>query len=665
MNHTLRLATAAAAAVALCAPALAQESPAQAADEVVLFTVDDRPVYVSEFDYIYAKTNGDSADYSRESLEEYLDLYRRFKLKVARARDMGLDTVEALNRELAGYRKQLADSYLVDDAVTEPLAQELAERKQEDIEVLHLSVNLPPAGGDTAEAYAAVRAARERIVGGEDWGDVAREVSSDPSAKSNGGAVGFITAPLPDGLYALEDAVYETPVGEVSGIVRSDRAYHIVKPLARRPARGEVEAAHIFLRKPKDGDDAAVRARIDSIYALLEGGAEFEILARDLSDDTRSAPRGGYIGHFGINRYERSLEDAAFAIAEDGAYGEPVETRVGYHIVRRLGRRLPGTYQETRPAIMARVKRMPRFQIERAALAERLRERYGFRQNEALLDTFFVALPDSFLDYSWNPDPALAEAELFTIGETETVQLSAFLTYLQRSTGDRVRARGRLSPAEVGRSLYDTYLTEQTLAVAEERLDRDNEAFANLMREYREGILLFEATKQNVWDAAGLDTTGLEAFFAERGGDYRWDERALVDEYVLGADQGAEVAKDLARYAAKHSPDEVLARFNASDSTAVRHLERRVERGRDAALDASKWRPGYALEPVIDPASGETKVTVIREILPAGPKQLDEARGYVIADYQDELERRWVEQLAAEYDYELNDAAFESLIREQ
>ena len=656
MTHPLRLLATAAASLA-AASAFAQDDA-----DPILFSVDDTPVYVSEFDYIYAKTNGDSADYSRESLSEYLDLYRRFKLKVARARAMGLDTVEALNNELAGYRKQLADSYLVDDAVTEPLARELAARKQEDVDVLHLSVDVDPA--DTAAAYAEIAAARERLAGGADWAEVARGVSSDPSAKANGGAVGFVTAPLPEGLYALENAVYKTPLGELSPIVRSERGYHLVKPVARRPARGEVEAAHIFLRKPDSGDDAAVRARIDSIYQLLEGGADFEQLARELSEDTRSAPRGGYIGYFGINRYERSLEEAAFGLETDGAYSEPVETRVGWHVVRRLGRREPASYEESRQALLARVKRLRRFDAARRELAADLRARYGFRQNDALLDTFFASLTDTFLDYQWAPQIADEDEEIFALGDGGDASLGAFVSYLQRAAGDRVRARGQATPERVARTLYERFLTEHTISYAEERLDEDNLDFANLMREYREGILLFEATKQNVWDAAGLDTAGLEAFFAEHREDYRWAERAVIDEYVVAASAGPEVAGALAKEARKKAPAELLARYNAEDSAAVAHAERRIERGRDEALDAAKWKPGTVIGPLADERSGGQRVLVVREVLAPTPKKLDEARGYVIADYQDELERRWVAELAEEYEVEMNDEAFEALVRE-
>ena len=639
---------------------------AQGDQQQTLFTVDGTPVSVEEFDYIYAKTNGDSADYSRASLREYLELYERFKLKVAKARDMGLDTVPALQQELAGYRRQLADSYLVDQEVTEPMARELWDRKQTDVDVLHIAVDLPKNGADTMASYAIIEDARRRVLAGETWGKVAREVSTDPSAKRNGGEVGFVTAPLPEGLYALENAVYNTELGKVSDIVRSDRAYHIVKVVDRRPARGEVEAAHIFLRKPKDGSDdaGAVKARIDSIYAALRAGADFEALATALSDDSRSAPRGGYIGFFGINRYERSLEDAAFGIEQDGAYSEPVETRVGWHVVKRISRRRVADYEDSRGELMARVKRLPRFQFGRRRMVRRLHREYDFRENEAVLDGYVATLPDSFLNYRWRPGP-VDDAVLFSFnGDERRVKLSDFTDYLRRNASKRIRMEGVAEVPQAARRLYDDFVLDQTFVYAETRLDKDNPAFYNLMREYQEGILLFEATKQNVWDKAGQDTTGLQAFFEANRGDYRWKDRVVLDVYTIDIADQDELYQPLVKFVKKNGAQAVLARFNADDSTAVRHHTRTVERGTEPTVDKVKWKPGTNMAPQIDKRTKEIRIGVVREVIPAGAKELSEARGYVIADYQDELERRWVKELENTYEVSLNDAAFEALVRD-
>lgn len=668
MMHRSRLAAALSIALATAtlllpsAPLLAQGTTTLTITESpVLFTVGGRPVTVEEFDYIYSKTNADSADYSLASLQEYLDLYERFKLKVAKARALQLDTVPALEQELAGYRRQLTDSYLTDAELTEPLARELYERRREDVSVMHLAVTIPRGeDADTAAAYAEIQRARRRIVGGEDWATVAREVSDDPSAEANGGAVGFVTAPLPAGLYALETAIYETPVGEVSPIVRSDRFYHVIRPVARRPARGEVEAAHIFVRKPEDGDAAAAKARIDSIYDALERGADFEELARARSDDNRSSGRGGYLGYFGINRYDPAFEDAAFALERNGDISAPVETDVGYHVLKRVNRRQQGRYEEAAQELEARVKRMPRYEDGRAAMTERLRQRYGFRQNPSAPAAFATLATDSLFKPQYTA-PRLPERELFSFGDDVTRDLSDFAAFVEESGSRRLRMRAK-SPREAIDELYDQYVDQETMAYAERRLGTDNPAFYNLMREYEEGILLFEATKLNVWDKAGQDTVGLEAFYAANKDDYTWDERLAVDFYTFPLDRREELEAAVLKRARKRDPERVLERFNA-DSAVVAHEYRTIERGREPAFDELEWRRGERIPPLVDERRGTVRVGVVREVLPKGPKALSEARGYVIADYQDELERRWVAELAEEFPVVINAAVLEGMVK--
>ena len=660
-RFSLALAAGAAlASLTTAAPALAQGTTTLSLRQSpVLFTVGDRGVTVEEFDYIYSKTNADSADYSMASLEEYLDLYKRFKLKVAKARALQLDTVPALEQELAGYRRQLTDSYLTDAELTEPLARELYERRREDVDVLHIAVALPP-DGDTTAAYGKIAAARRRVAGGEDWAKVAREVSEDPSAKANGGAVGFVTAPLPAGLYALETAVYETPVGEVSPVVRSEKFYHIIRPVERRAARGEVEAAHIFIRKPERGDASAARARIDSIYGALQAGADFDALAKQLSEDNRSSGRGGYLGYFGINRYDPAFENAAFALENDGDFSAPVETRVGYHVLKRVGRRKQGGYEAEAQGLEARVKRMPRYEDGREAMVQRLQEKYGFRQNPQGVEAYATIATDSLFKPVYGA-PRLPEQQLFSFGDDVSRDLSDFAAFVETAGSRRLRLRAK-SPAEAVRALYDAYVDSETMKYAERRLGMDNPAFYNLMLEYEEGILLFEATKLNVWDKAGQDTVGLEAFYAANRDKYNWDERLGIDYYTFPLVQRAAVEPVLRKRARKGGPEKVLARLNA-DSTVVTHEYRTVERGRDPGMDALTWKKGTEVPAVVDERRGTVRVGVVREVLPKGPKALTEARGYVIADYQDELERRWVEALAEEFSVVVNGDVLEGMVK--
>lgn len=630
----------------------------------ILFTVDGTPVSLAEFDYIYSKTNGDTATYSRESLEEYLELYKRFKLKVAKARDMGLDTVPSLMQELAGYRRQLSDSYLVDQEVTEPMARELYDRMQEDVNVLHIAVDLPKKPGeDTLSAYEKAKIALERVQEGVMWGKVARDFSTDPSAPRNGGEVGYITAPLPVGLYALENAIYETKPGDLSGIVRSDKAYHIIKVLDHRPARGEIEAAHIFLRKPKEGDDSSVKARIDSIYKALNAGADFDVLAKTLSEDSRSAPRNGYIGFFGINRYERSFEDAAFSVEKDGGYCSPIETRVGWHIIKRISKRAKTDWNTSKSELVTRVKRLPRYEVGRVQMVERLKDEYKFTENKVLLDKYIESLPDSFMNYRWKPGP-VDEVTLFSFkGDDHEVKLSDFTSFLRRNASKRIRMEGIQSVEQAARSLYDDFVVDQTFIYAESRLDKDNPDFYNLMREYQEGILLFEATKKNVWDKAGQDTTGLETYFDAHRDDYVWNERVVMDVYSMPIDQEKEYYGAIAKMAKKSTTAEILAKFNTDGKEVITNHTRTVERGREPSIDQIKWKKGSHTMAEQDRKRKVSRIGVVNQVLAPSRKELSEARGYVIADYQDQLEREWVAELEKSYKIEMNKQAFESLIR--
>ncbi len=636
---------------------------AQTGDEI-LFSVDGNPVGVSEFDYIYSKTNGDTATYSRESLQEYLDLYVKFKLKVAKARDMGLDTVPALMQELAGYRRQLSDSYLVDQEVTEPMARELYDRMQEDVNVLHIAVDLPKKPGmDTISAYKKASLARERVASGVMWGKVARDFSTDPSAPRNGGEVGYITAPLPPGLYTLENAIYETKPGDLSGIVRSEKAYHIIKVIDRRKARGEVEAAHIFIRKPKEGDGSIAKARIDSIYKALNAGADFDVLAKSLSQDTKSAPRNGYIGFFGINRYERSFEDAAFGIDTDGAYSAPIETRVGWHIIKRVSKRSTSDWNTAKVELVTRIKRLPRYEVGRKQMVKRLKVEYKFKENTVLLDKYIQSLPDSFMNYRWKPGP-VDQATLFSFhGDDREVKLSDFTDYLRRNASKRIRMEGIASVEQAARSLYQDFVVDQTFVYAESRLDKDNPDFHNLMREYQEGILLFEATKKNVWDRAGQDTTGLEKFFAQNRSKYTWKERAVLDVYSMPLDKEDVYYPQIAKMAKKSTPEEILAKFNTGDKEIITHHTRTVERGREPSIDRIKWKQGSHTLPEEDLKRKVARIGVIKEVKAPTEKKLSEARGYVIADYQDQLEREWVAELEKAYKVKMNKPTFESLVR--
>ena len=487
------------------APSFGQSDP-------VLFTVDAKPVNVSEFNYIYTKTNGTKADFSKESVMEYLDLYTRFKMKVARAKEMQLDTIPALIEELAGYRRQLADSYLTDREVSDKLVKEVYDRMLKDINVSHILVKIDK--NDSTKAYSSIKEAQARLAKGNKFEDVTKALSQDETSKDNAGQIGYLTAMLPEGFYSFETAIYNTPVGKTSGIVRSPMGYHLVKVNAERPARGEMEISHILIRSKKDGlEQPDSKERIDKIYTELKGGKAFEDLAR-YTEDQNSQVKAGYLGFFGIGRYEVGFENAAFALAKDGDYTEPYQSSIGWHIIRRISKKGIEPYDAIKSRLKARIQRDARYELARVAMVERIKSEAHFTEGVAARDKFIGTLDSSFLTYTYRvPESASSEKLLSFDGVATTVNDWAY--WLGESANKRINYSTQYNNnvSEIAKKLYEEFVVEKALGYEETQLDKKYPDFKNLMREYEEGILLFEAIKQNVWDKASLDTLGLDKFF--------------------------------------------------------------------------------------------------------------------------------------------------------
>ena len=636
---------------------------AQKTDDRVLFSVQDKDVTVDEFTYIYSKTNGDKADFSEASLQEYLDLYVKFKLKVQRSKDMGLDTVQALQTELAGYRKQLADSYLVDRAIGDRLLQEAYDHLTQDVDISHILValktNASPA--DTLAAYQKIIAARDRINKGASFSDVAGEVSDDSYSKKKGGRIGYTTALYPSGLHRLEYAAYSAKVGELLGPIRTKAGYHLLVVHDKRPARGEMEVAHILIRKIESKKPEIAKNRIDSIYQALQSGASFEKLATTLSADKRSAKNNGYLGFFGINQYEASFEDAAFALTEDDTYTAPVETSLGWHIIKRISKKDIQDFHTEKPRLEGKVRQDARFEDAKKALLNRIRANNNFKEQTAVLNNFIASLQDTFTTFRWQA-PVPSSETLFTLDGGFVATLGDFTTYLDKATRHRVTYARQGDAAYVAHKLYEEFIDDQLLKYEESMLEVRYPEFKSLMREYEEGIALFEATKIEVWDKAAQDTVGLEAFFANNHEKYQWEERAVTTVYRIGLSYKDE-AEAIRKYAKTHTAEEVKMKFNEGDVIKVLSEDATYEKTKNTELSDIKWKKGEMTQISENKRSRSLTFLKIEDILPAAEKTLGDARGYVIADYQDQLERQWVEDLRKSYTVSINQEVFKSLVK--
>ncbi len=641
---------------------LSQKTIVAQETDPVLFTIGDTEVRVSEFNYIYAKTNGQNANYSRASVEEYLDLYVNFKLKVQEAKGLKIDTIPSLKEELAGYRRQLADSYLINKEVLDKLTRELYERVKEEVEISHIFVKLPanPSNSDIEAAKAKLDMAMKDLKAGQSFEEAARQYSEDNNTREKGGKIGFITAMLPRGFYPLEKTVYEMSVGEISDPIQTSAGLHLVKVHSRRPARGQVEVAHILFRT-NDDNPAEAKQKAKEAWVILGNGADFEGLARGSSQDQRTAPNGGYIGFIGINQFESSFEDAAFGIPEDGGISEPIQSSLGWHIIKRISYKPIQPFALEKSRLETNIRKDTRFEEAQDALINQIKMDNNFSEDTTLLRPFAQNLDDAFLSFRWKAPVTPSKKTLFTLGDSP-ITMGDFTTFLGQASRQRITLNGKVNNEEAVLLLYQEFVRNKCLAYEERNLEQKYPDFKSLMREYEEGILLFEVTKMTIWDKAAQDTLGLRNFYDAIRGKYRWGQRAVTSIYHLDEAHKDKI-REVMLAAGSKTPDEVLAQFN-QDAIVLNVEEKTVEKGISNLIPSENWKTGFMSQPISDKKRGTLSFYKIENILPPTEKELSESKGYVIADYQDHLEDLWVESLKEKYEVSIDEKVLENLIKE-
>lgn len=628
-------------------------------EDPVLFTINGKEVRVSEFLYSYSKHNGNKADYSEASLNAHLESYINFKLQVAKAIEMGLDKNPEVQKEQNQYKRQLSSTYLTDREITEKLVKEAYEWSKEDRRIAHILIALKENATDeeTREAYERAQRVKNQLTA-ENFSDMAKQHSDDTYSKNNGGDLGFFTTLLLP--YELEKAMYKTNKGAVSNIVRSKYGYHIVKVNEVRPAYGQVQLAQILVR---GADDAASKKLVDSLYNVLKTTDVFEDLATKFSQDNSTKTRGGIIGWVGINRFPADFEKVIFELSKDGAISVPVKSSAGWHILKRVKAMKNPTYEEVKGELTNKIKQNERFQIVQDSLSARIKREAGYRADENVLAEMIKTLTAdaTFLQGRWNPTTDIMNDErvLFTVGDRKGT-VKEFAQLAQRSPNERFSMNPRTTEAAVTR-IMDKLIAQKCMEYEETQLDKKYPEFKALMQEYEGGILLFEVKKQLVWDKASSDTEGLAKFYEGAKSKYQWKERAKVTFYTLRSTD-EKLIKTIKKVAKKSTPELLKETYN-KDNAVVQTTDATYEKGKNKEVDAMKWKAGtvsngYAKD-------GSFYFTKIETVTPATVKTLEEARGYVVADYQDALEKTLYKDLRQAFKVDVKEDVLKSLVKKK
>lgn len=632
-------------------------------DNRTLFEFGPYKVPVSEFIEVYTKNNvTSSGDFRDSSVRDYLNLYVKFKLKVQEAKDMRLDTSASVQKEFETYRKQLAQSYLIDKQITDKLLKETYDRLQKEVHAKHILVKLDENAAPALEEEALnkIKAIKKRIDAGEDFEKVATETSDDPSAKKNGGDLGYFTALQM--VYPFESAAYNTPVGKTSDPVRTKFGYHLVKVEDMRPALGEIHSAHIFIKAPSTATEEqkkAAKQKIDDLYKKLQAGEDFEKLAREMSDDKSTASKGGELPWFGAGRMVKEFEDAAFALKKDGDFSDPVMSQYGWHIIKRIEKKELQSFDEMKSSLRRKVEKDSRSQITKKEFVEKLKTEYAFKEYAKNKAKLLALVDESVLKGEWkfeNPDKL--KKPLFTLDGKNYLQKD-YATYLLLNQPKKSSS----TKEEVFNSLYDRFVEKTITEYEESRLEAKYPEFKKLMGEYRDGILLFELIDQKVWSKAVKDTIGLKEFYTANKDKYMWKDRVEATIYKCESKEVAKQARKL--LAKKLSDDELLENINGKENPSKKltiEMAKKYERGQNSTVDQATWKEGISND--INENNGSVSIVKIISVLKPQNKTLEEARGYVISDYQDYLENKWVESLKQKYPVKIEEAVLKTIIKE-
>ena len=626
--------------------------------DAVLMTIGSSKVTVSEFENVYHKNNTKEGTMDTKSLNDYVELFVNFKLKVKEAEELGLDTAKSFKEELAGYRKQLAQPYLTDKDVNEKLLKETYDRMQEDIHASHILVKVSDNAlpKDTLEAYNKILKIRARILKGEDFNKVASEkgISDDPSAKDNGGDLGFFTALQM--VYHFESAAYSTKVGDVSMPIRTRYGYHIIKVTERRKAQGEVMVAHIMVKTTPNmskEDSLNTYTKITEIYSKLKAGSKFEDLAQEFSDDKSSAKKGGELPWFGTGKMPIEFEKVAFSMANKGDFSQPMRSKYGWHVIKLIDKRGLATFEDMKNELKAKVTKDSRSQAGRASLIAKVKAEYKFKENPKLVDDFIKVMDSSLFEGRWDIAKAKAlNKPMFNLNEKVYSQVE-FANYISSHQSKRPKTDVKIVLSQ----FYKQFVEETAVAYEEARLDQKYPEFKALMQEYRDGILLFELTDQKVWSKAVKDSTGSKAYYEKNKTNFMWDERAEASVYSCANEKVAAQVRGLMKK--KKSEKDILAAAN-KDSQLNLQVETRVfSKGENEFVDKN-WNPGTSAD-IKSEKDKKTIIIVTAKLLMPEPKSYLDSKGMVTADYQNYLEKEWIASLKAKYSVTVDKAVLSTI----
>tara|TARA_B110000027_G_scaffold38510_1_gene42502 strand:- start:327 stop:2270 length:1944 start_codon:yes stop_codon:yes gene_type:complete len=614
-----------------------------------ILEIDNQTVNKIEFEQIYWKNKKEKIA-TKEDLDEYIQLFINFKLKVIAAEELGLDTTKKFIDELSGYRVQLEKPYLIDTSINEDLINEAYYRTINEVNASHIMTKLGPnpRSEDTLKAFNKIKDIRNKIISGKvGFEEAAEELSEDPYARSSKGNLGYFNAFKM--LYSFECAAYNTPIGKISDIVRTKYGYHIVKPNSIRKAKGRVKTSHIMITTSLKTENNLSKEKINAIYKdLVEKTKTFEELAVEFSEDRKSAKNGGEIGwiNSGGNFYPE-FEEAVFSLNINGEFSKPFKTPNGWHIVKRLNYEPVGDLKSMSYNLKNKIQKDARAQKTKSSFIDKLKIEYQLNNMLNIKELITIIKNKNF-----NYENMEANKKIKTIKNTLLMFSNISFTnydYIEYLLKSKSIEKNKIDQNLI-KQQFEKFINQKIIDFEKTQLEAKHPDFKALMKEYRDGILLFEISDQKIWTKAIKDTAGLKEFYALNKATWIWPNRV---NGTLFTSESKKTLKKVSSLKTKKllSNDSIMSILNKDNLFNLKYENKIIDDFSKYNLTFDQLNKGYN-----GPFNYEEKLVLIyvEEKLPQRNKELKEAEGIIVSAYQNYLEDQWLTRLKKNHTITIN-----------
>lgn len=615
-----------------------------------LFKYGKHKVSKDEFIQAYQKNNNTEAPYQLESVENYIDLYSLFKMRLQEGYEQKIDQTPKFKEEYQDYEEQLTNNFVYNKIIEEQLVSEVLKRAPEDRKFAHilLPIHNPKDSLEVLQNISSIYhdLKAEKI----SFEDAARRNSKDNSSARSGGVVGYIT-PL-NIVYEVENAVYNTEVGEISAPFVSPFGFHIVKVLDKRPAVGKVKVAQILISKEEG------RALAENVLEQLKQGAKFEELVSLYSKDAFTNTKGGEMEAFGVGQMDINFENAAFALSKPGDISNVIGTDFGYHIIKLIEKQPFKIDEDFNRFVKSQIHRTGRTRSLKDQIYKQVLASYNLEENPSIIMDFrqvFMLDKENKMEVDKYKDRF--NQTMFNLdGKKHTVK--DFLDYMHEKTNGIVLG-SRMSFYD---QMYRSYLEDNITILETRRLKKEDKEYISLLEEYKNGMLIFNVMEQNIWNKGITDYATLEKFYNDHKNKYEFGPGFEGIVYTAEAKLYLEQLKEQLLNGIEFQ--QALNNIDAGRGIVKFKNEEAKFNYADYGQFSPKNLDKNTFSHILPIEGGHYQMIFIKQHIPnKSHYHFEDVKGQVSVDYQRDIEEKWNETLKKKYPVKVNKRTLKSIVK--